>query len=107
MRSPGPPGWAVSCPDRRSSSAWIRARTASSSAGLVGAKFEPLEAVALFGIGEVADTRPQKYFGSWNDWLMSEEPTALPSRITRLPDTWLGKNTLPMTGHHQGIDDDR
>ena len=59
-------------------------------------KFEPPEANALFGIGEVADTRPQKYFGSWNDWPMSFEPTALPLRVTRLPDTWLGNAALPI-----------
>src|SRR5258708_7423466 len=74
----------------------MRARTASISAGFVGPRFEPPDAVPLFGIGEVAERRPQKYFGSWNDWPISEEPTALPSRITRLPDAWFGKTALPI-----------
>jgi hypothetical protein len=67
-------------------SASIRAFTASSNAGFVGPKFDPPEALALFGMGEVADSLPQKYLGSWKDWEMSEEPTTLPSRITKLPD---------------------
>ena len=40
---------------------------ASINAGFVGPKFDPLDAPALFGMGEVADTLPQKYFGSWKD----------------------------------------
>ena len=35
--------------------------------------------------GEVADGRPQKYFGSSNGWPMSCEPTILPSFTIRLP----------------------
>ncbi len=50
----------------------------------------------MFGIGDVAEMRPQKYFDSWNDWPISAEPTGLPSRMTRLPDTWLGKTALPI-----------
>ena len=73
----------------------MRPRTASSSAGFVGPRFEPLEAVPLFGIGDVAERRPQKYFGSWKDWPISADPTGLPSRMTRLPDTCLGKTALP------------
>ncbi len=38
----------------------MRALTASKSAGLVGPRFEPVEAEALFGMGDVAETRPQK-----------------------------------------------
>ena len=36
--------------------------TASASAGLVGPRFEPLEAAPLYGMGDVADGRLQKYF---------------------------------------------
>src|ERR1700690_276640 len=77
-------------------SASIRAFTASSNAGLVGPKFEPPEELALFGMGVVADNRPQKYLGSWKDWEMSEEPTTLLSRTTKLPDAWPGKAIFPM-----------
>ena len=55
----------------------MRPLTASTSAGLVGPRFEPLDAVALFGRGDVADGRPQKYFGSVKLWPMSSEPTGL------------------------------
>src|ERR1700678_3714682 len=65
----------------------MRPRTAAISAGLVVPRLEPPEEVPLFGIGEVAEMRPQKYFGSWKDWPISDDPTALPSRMIRLPDT--------------------
>src|ERR1700730_1226748 len=76
-------------------SASIRAFTASSNGGFVGPKFDPLEALALFGMGEVADSLPQKYLGSWKDWEMSEEPTILLSCTTKLPDTWAGNAIFP------------
>ena len=50
----------------------------------------------MFGMGVVADNLPQKYFGSWNDWEMSEEPTILLSRTTKLPDACTGKAVFPM-----------
>ena len=65
-----------------------RARTASNWAGLVGPRLLPEEAEASFGKAEVADGRPQKYFGSSNDWPISSEPTSLPSRTIRLPFAW-------------------
>jgi hypothetical protein len=57
----------------------MRCFTASVSAGLVGPRLEPFEPVPLFGCGVVADGRPQKYFGSVNDWPISAEPIGLPS----------------------------
>ena len=63
----------------------MRPFTASASAGLVGPRFEPVDAPALYGIGAVADGRLQKYFGSLNGWPISALPTDLPSRSTMLP----------------------
>ncbi|MNF12359.1 hypothetical protein D3C80_2138150 [compost metagenome] len=57
----------------------MRARAASVSAGLPGPRLEPTEAAALYGIGAVADSRPQKYLGSENGWPISSEPSVLPS----------------------------
>jgi len=47
-------------------------------------------------IGDVADGRPQKYFGSLKFWPIRSEPTTLPSRSTRLPAASRGKTTLAM-----------
>ena len=69
----------------------MRCFTASVSAGLVGPRLEPDEALALYAFGEVADGRPQKYFGSVNDWPISTEPTGLPSFTIRLPLARCGK----------------
>ncbi len=51
----------------RDQSASIRPLTASINAGLSGPKLDPPEAKPLLGVGEVADSRPQKYPGLWND----------------------------------------
>ena len=56
-------------------SASRRACTASASAGFSGPRFEPAEFAALYGIGEVADGRLQKCFGSTKAWPISAEPT--------------------------------
>src|SRR5476649_1081528 len=74
----------------------IRPLTASICAGLFGPKLEPLELLALFGIGPVADGRPQKYFGDEKDWPISVEPTALPPDSMMLPPACEAKATLPM-----------
>src|SRR5512138_1013416 len=63
----------------------MRLSTASFSAGLVGPWFEPEEDVPLYGIGEVAEGRIQKYFGSEKGWPISLEPMTLPSLRIRLP----------------------
>ena len=63
----------------------MRALTASMRAGLSGPRFEPPEAAALYGCGDVADGRLQKYFGSLKLWPISAEPTALPLLTIRLP----------------------
>ena len=48
-------------------SASTRLLTAASSAGLFAPRFDPPEARPLFGIGVVADGRPQKCVGALND----------------------------------------
>src|SRR5215510_10153789 len=68
----------------------MRAFTASASAGLVGPRFEPDDDAALYGYGEVAEGRLQKYFGSSKGCPMREEPTTLPSCTMRLPLAWRG-----------------
>src|SRR5258705_6712533 len=68
-----------------SRSALMRSFTASASAGLRGPWFEPDEAMPLYGCGDVADGRLQKYFGSSNGWPISSEPTVLPAAVLRLP----------------------
>src|SRR5215469_4012109 len=66
----------------------MRPLSSSASAGLVGPRFEAPEPVGLYGIGEVAERRPQKYWGASNCWPMSALPTTLPSTSTRLPLAW-------------------
>ena len=77
-------------------SASMRPLTASASAGLSGPWLEPEDAPALYGIGEVAEARLQKYFSSLKGWPISAEPTALPSRSTRLPFACVGKTACAM-----------
>src|SRR5471030_1378035 len=89
-------GTGASLPGSAAFSAAMRPLTASICAGLLGPKLEPLELLALFGIGPVADGRPQKYFGDEKDWPISEEPTALPSDSMMLPPACEAKATLPM-----------
>src|SRR5439155_26078950 len=55
-------------PGSASRSALMRSFTASVSAGLSGPWFEPDDAIALYGRGEVAEGRLQKYLGSSNGW---------------------------------------
>src|SRR5262249_43886252 len=59
-------------------SASMRCLTASVRAEFVGPRFEAADDAGLFGNGEVADGRGQKYFGSVNAWPISSEPSALP-----------------------------
>ncbi len=73
----------------------MRAFTASISAGFVGPKLDPVDAAALFGMGVVADTLPQKYLGSAKDWPIKDEPTTSLSRVTRLPEAEFAKASLP------------
>src|SRR5664279_2900304 len=68
-----------------SRSALIRSFTASASAGLRGPRFEPEDEAPLYGCGDVADGRLQKYFGSSNGWPISVDATVLPPCRTRLP----------------------
>jgi hypothetical protein len=72
---------------------------ALTSAGFVGLRFEPDEAPALSGNGEVADGRAQKYFGSSKGCPIRLDPTSLPSLTIRLPLAWDGKITwaIPVT----------
>src|ERR1700760_4281065 len=79
----------------------MRALTASSSAGLVGPKFEPVEAAALLGMGDVAEILPQKYLGSAKDCPISDEPRTMPRSVTRLPDACRPKNSCatPVTAN--------
>src|SRR4051812_7023209 len=86
-------GTGPSFPGSAAFSAATRAATAWDSAGLVGPRFDPDEAVALYGAGEVADGRGQKYFGSVNGWPIRREPIGLPSRTIRLPPACRGKAT--------------
>src|SRR5438128_7856597 len=58
--------------------------TASASAGFVRPRFDPLDEPALYGIGDVADGRLQKYFGSLNACPINALPMILPSRSIRL-----------------------
>src|SRR4051794_12110212 len=78
-------GTGASFPGSAARSASIRRRTASVSAGFVGPRFDPLPAAALYGTGDVADGRGQKYFGPVNGWPISSDPTDPPSRSITLP----------------------
>ena len=67
--------------------------------GWAGPRFEPDDAAALYASGAVAESRPQKYFGSSNGWPMSAEPTTLAVlRTIRLPLAWRGKAACAIAG---------
>src|SRR5262245_13565034 len=83
-------------PGSAARSASTRSCTLLINAGFVGLRLEPEDDAALYPNGEVADGRPQKYFGSSNGWPISAEPTTLPSLTIRLPLAWRGKITCAM-----------
>src|ERR1700756_3414759 len=68
-----------------SRNALTRSFTASDSAGLRAPWFEAPEDAPLYGCGEVADGRLQKYFGSSNGWPISSEPRGFPLTTNRVP----------------------
>src|SRR5882757_6336737 len=70
-----------------------RVMIASVNAGFSGPWLDPLEAVALYGWGEVAEGRLQKYFGSLKLWPMTRDPTGCPPASTRLPAAWSGNSS--------------
>src|SRR5713226_2656095 len=72
-------------------SAATRPATASRRALLVGPRLDPLDAEALYENGLVAESRPQKYYGSSNGCPISVEPIACPSRLINLPCAWRGR----------------
>src|SRR5260221_3156817 len=84
-------------------SASTRPLTASISAGFVGPKFDPPEAAPLFGIGDVAESRPQKIFRSLNYFPINQSPPAFAARITKLPDTRSREPAFPVTRNAQGF----
>ena len=45
---------------------------------------------------EVAEGRPQKYFGAAKFWPIKAEPTGLPLLTIRLPAAWPGNATVAM-----------
>src|SRR5436190_22053590 len=80
-------------PGSAARSASTRLCTALISSGFVGLRFEPADDPALYGNGEVAEGRSQKYFGLSNGCPMRVEPTTLPSFVMRLPLAWLGNTS--------------
>src|SRR5262249_35098127 len=84
-------------PGSAARSAATRSRTADSNAGFVGPRFEPLDDAPLYGCGEVADGRLQKYFRLVNGCPSKLEPTARPLSSMTLPEASCAKNTRPMT----------
>src|SRR5512136_1747315 len=81
-------GMSAVLPGSAARSAAMRDWAASVKAELSGPSFEPDEAAALYGNGDVAESRPQKYFGVSNGWPMRAEPTGPtggPLRTIRLP----------------------
>ena len=66
-----PASVALAHQDRPRAATAMRCFTASTSAGLLGPRLLPVEASALYGIGEVADGRPRKYFGASKFWPIS------------------------------------
>ena len=81
-------------PGSAARSASMRPLTASVSAGFSGPWFEPLDALALLGIGPVADGRPQKYFGSLKFCPISDEPDRLAVAQDQAAGGLLGKRHL-------------
>src|SRR5436190_14973705 len=71
-----------------------RSFTADSRAGLIGPRFEPLDAPALYPYGPVAEGRPQKYFASSNGCPISRLPIGFPSLTIKLPLAAVGKRTV-------------
>src|SRR5215469_6571153 len=79
-------GTGAELPGSAARKASTRCLIPSVRAGLRGPRFEPPEANPLFGCGEVADGRLQKYFGSLKLCPMRLDPMALPSFMMRLPE---------------------
>src|SRR3974377_416087 len=79
-------GTGSALPGSASRSALTRSRTASASAGLRGPRFDPDDDAALYGCGEVADGRLQKYFG-WSNGRpeRTEARGSAPAAITGAP----------------------
>src|SRR5689334_3367845 len=86
-------------PGSAARSASTRSCTALVRAGFVGPRLDPDDAAALYGNGDVADGRLQKYLGSSKACPMSSEPTTFPSLTIRLPFAWCGKSAwaIPVT----------
>jgi hypothetical protein len=61
--------------------------------GFVCDRFEPPEDAELYGNGAVAESLPQKYFGSSNGCPISEDPEGLLSFMIMLPFACAGKST--------------
>ena len=68
----GTPGFSIRA-------AAVLARTAFTSAALVGPRFVPPDAEASYPAGPAADGRERKYPGEENGWPMMREPTRRPS----------------------------
>jgi len=79
-------GMGNECRDRRLQGVDAPAHR-SISAGFVGPKFEP-PSLPLFRHRRRRRMRPQKYFGSWNDWAYQRRTHGCRHGMTRLPDTW-------------------
>src|SRR6478736_6187941 len=92
-------GTGAGLPGSAARSASIRCLTALTSAGFVGPRLDPLDAVELLANGAVADGRLQKYFGSANGCPISSEPSALPPRSMMLPlaASWNRNCAVPVT----------
>ena len=77
----------------------------ASSAGLVGPWFEPLEAAPLYGIGEVAEGRPQKYCGLAEGLADQARPDALAVALDDAAVRLLrGSTTCPISVDDAGIE---
>src|SRR5258706_14478436 len=87
-------GIGVALPGSAAFNASTRPFTASSSAGFVGPWLEPPEAVALPGIGDVVEGRPQKYFGDLQVRPITAEPTTFPPIVIKLPAAWPSHRAL-------------
>src|SRR5664279_4429766 len=94
-------GTAAMLPGSASRKALIRSLTASARAGLRGPWFDPEDAAPLYGCGEVADGRLQKYLGSSNGCPINDEPRVLSPTTIRQPFACRGNATwaTPVTSN--------
>ena len=72
---------------------------------MFGPRFEPLDDSALYGIGDVADGRLQKYLGSVNGLADQRRADRIAVAIDQTAVGLVGEDNLRDSRYNQGVDD--